>query len=126
MIGMLKGGPRMKRLVAQYADIWNCWLASTDSHPGAYREPLDAMMAACKEHGRDPSTLERSVTTRVCPTNARPDDWNMRPISGSVNEIADHIRGFAASGVGHVTVCLWPNNKESVEAFAPVLDELKQ
>ncbi len=126
MIGQLKGGPRMKRLVAQYADIWNCWLASSDSHPESYQESLDAMMAACEKHGRDPATLERNVTVRVCPTSGRPDGFDMNPICGSVNEIADHIRGFAASGVNHLPVWLWPNTTESIEAFAPVLEELKR
>lgn len=126
MIGMLKSGPRMKRLVAQYADIWNCWLASTESHPRAYQEPLEAMIEACEKHGRDPATLERSATVRVCPTSARPDGWDMKPIGGSVDEMADHIRSFEAVGVTHLTACLWPNNKQSVEAFAPVLEELKR
>lgn len=126
MIGLLKGGPRMRRLVAQYADIWNCWLASTDSHPKAYQEALDAMMAACEKHGRDPATLERNVTARVCPTSVRPNGFEMKPISGSVDEIADQLGGFADLGVSHVPVGLWPNNKESLEAFAPVLEELKR
>ena len=125
MIGLLQGGPRMKRLVVQYADIWNCWLASTDSHPEAYREPLEAMMAACEKHGRDPATLERNVTPRVCPTSVRPDGFDMKPICGSVNQIADHIRGFEALGVTHLPVWLLPNSTEGVEAFAPVLEALK-
>ena len=115
----------MKRLVVQYADIWNCWLASTDSHPAAYREPLDAMMAACEKHGRDPATLERNVTPRVCPTSIRPDGFDMKPICGSVNEIADHIHGFEEMGVTHLPVWLLPNSVEGVEAFAPVLEALK-
>jgi alkanesulfonate monooxygenase SsuD/methylene tetrahydromethanopterin reductase-like flavin-dependent oxidoreductase (luciferase family) len=126
MIGLLKGGPRMRRLVAQYADIWNCWLASTDSHPEAYREKVDAMVAACEKHGRDPATLERNATVRVCPTSERPDGFDMLPIGGSAGEIADQLRGFAELGVGHVSVWLWPNNKESLEAFAPVLERLKR
>ena len=126
MIGFLKGGPRMKRLVAQYADIWNTWLASTDSHPEAYQETLDTMMAACEKHGRDPATLERNVTVRVCPTSVRPDGFGMKPICGSVTEIADQIRGFGAMGVSHVPIWLLPNSPQSMEAFAPVLEELKR
>jgi alkanesulfonate monooxygenase SsuD/methylene tetrahydromethanopterin reductase-like flavin-dependent oxidoreductase (luciferase family) len=124
MIGLLKGGPRMKRLVAQYADVWHCWLASTDSHPAAYQEPLDAMLAACEKHGREPASLDRSVTPRVCPTSKRPDGFDMKPIHGSVNEIVDQIGGFEAMGVDHLSVWLWPNNKQGLEAFAPVLEEL--
>ena len=125
MIGLLKGGPRMKRLVVQYADIWKCWLASTDSHAQAYREPLNAMLAACEKHGRDPATLEKNVTPRVCPTSIRPDGFDMNPIAGSVNEIADQIAEFEALGVSHVTVWLWPNNRAGIEAFAPVLEQLR-
>ena len=84
------------------------------------------MMMACEKHGRDPATLERNVTVRVCPTSGRPDDFEMKPIGGSVKEIADHIRGFAAIGVKHLPVWLWRNTKESVEAFAPVLEQLKR
>ena len=125
MIGLLKGGPRMKRLVVQYADHWNCWLASGDSHPEAYQAPLDAMMAACEKHGRDPATLERSVTPRICPASYLPDFEAMKPLHGSTNEIADRIRGFEAMGVQHLPVWLLPNNNEGVEAFAPVLEELR-
>jgi len=125
MIGLLKGGPRMKRLVSQYADIWHCWLASTDSHASAYQGPLDAMLAACDKHGREPTTLQRSVTPRVCPTSIRPDGFDMLPIHGSVNEIEDQLRGFEAMGVDHLSVWLWPNNKRGVEAFAPVLEQMK-
>ena len=126
MIGLLNGGPRMKRLVVQHADMWNCWLASTNSQPEAYQEPLDAMLASCEKHDRDPATLERCVTPRVCPTALRPKGFDNKPICGSINEIADQIRGFDALGVDHLPVWLWPNNKASVEAFAPVLEMLKR
>ena len=46
LIGLLKGGPRMQRLVAQYADQWNCWLAFRDNRPEAYIPYRDAMFAA--------------------------------------------------------------------------------
>lgn len=125
MIGVLKGGPRMRRLVVQYADHWNCWLASTDSHAQAYQAPLDAMMAACEKHGRDPATLERSVTPRICPTSERPDFADMKPLYGSSNEIADRIREFEAMGVQHLPVWILPNSVEGIEAFAPVLEALR-
>ena len=126
MIGLLKGGPRMKRLVVQYADIWNCWLASTNSQPDAYRGSLEAMFEACEKYDRDPATLEKCVTPRVCPTHLRPGGFDNKPICGSAHEIADRIRCFEAMGVSHLPVWLWPNNKASVEAFAPVLEILKQ
>lgn len=124
MIGLLKGGPRMKRLVAQYADIWSCWLASTNSHASAYRAPMEAMMAVCEKYGRDPATLQKAVTPRICPTELRPSIDN-NPICGSINEMADDIRRFEDMGVNHLPVWLWPNSQASVEAFAPVLEALQ-
>ena len=83
MIGVLGSGPRMKRLVAQHADQWNCWLASGDSHARAYVEIRDAMLAGCEKHGRDPATLELNVTVRVCPPGGQPVSEDMQPLTGS-------------------------------------------
>ena len=64
-IGLLAGGPRMQRLVAHYADVWNCWQAFGDSGVAAYRARRAAMEAACARHGRDPVTLGRHVGVAV-------------------------------------------------------------
>ena len=125
MIGLLEGGPRMKRLVVQYADQWSCWLATTDSHADAYREPLEAMVVACKKHRRDPATLGRNVTVGVCLSDEIPDPKTAQPLQGSTNEIADEIRRFEAMGVNHLPVWLTPNSTKGVEAFAPVLEVLR-
>lgn len=125
MIGLLKGGPRMQRLVAQHADQWNCWLASGNSQPNAYEPHIKHMVAACEKHGRDPSTLVRNVTPRICPTAAAPISPDMQPIVGSSAQIADALNEFAALGVDHVSTWLHPNNEASLEAFAPVFEHLK-
>ena len=64
--------------------------------------------------------------SECAPTSVRPDGFDMKPICGSVTEIADQIRGFAAMGVSHVPIWLLPNSPQSMEAFAPVLEELKR
>ena len=65
------------------------------------------------------------MTPRICPTSYVPDCEAMKPLHGSTNEIADRIRGFEAMGVEHLPVWLLPNNNEGIEAFAPVLEELR-
>ena len=65
MIGLLRGGPRMLRLVAQYADIWNCMLPFSDSRVGSYLEAWARVSAALEKHQRDPATLARNVTVGV-------------------------------------------------------------
>ena len=58
-------GPRMLRLVARYADEWNCWSA-----PGSFRETADKLDAACEQVGRDPSTISRSTQALTIVTNS--------------------------------------------------------
>ena len=125
MIGVLGRGPRMKRLVAQHADQWNCWLASEDSHARAYVEIRDAMLAGCEKHGRDPATLELNVTVRVCPPGGRPVSEDMDPLTGSPEQIAEQLLEFEALGVEHITVWPHPNTFESLEAMGEVLQALR-
>lgn len=51
------GERRTLRLVAQYADEWNC-VALT---PEAYRAKRDILERHCSEVGRDPATIRRSM-----------------------------------------------------------------
>lgn len=59
---LLIGGskPRMLRLVARYADIWNTVGSPDDA--GALNRRLDEI---CEEAGRDPSTLVRAVSPSI-------------------------------------------------------------
>ena len=125
MIGMVHGGPRMRRLVAQYADSWNCWLASADSYPAAYAPICETMVAACEKHGRDPTTLERSVTARICPPGGKPVSEDMKPLMGSVSEIADRLGQFKSLGVDHLSLWPHPNVEASIEFLAEVLSAVK-
>ena len=124
LIGMLKGGPRMSRLVVQHADHWNCWLASWDSHAEAYVPYRDAMLAACEKHGRDPDTLERNVTLRVCPPGGKPVSADSKPLTGSAAEIADELRKFESLGVAHISLWPHPNVEASLEFLGKVIEEI--
>src|SRR3990172_8699430 len=53
-----KGGPRLLRLAARYADGWN---ASWRWTPEAYAERAVAAREACERAGRDPATLRLSL-----------------------------------------------------------------
>ncbi len=111
MIGLLKSGPRMKRLVVEYADIWSCWLASTNSHAWTFQAPLEAMVTVGGQYGCDPATLHKAVTTRVCSTEIRPSIDN-NPICGSLDNMVGEIRKYESMGVSHLPVWLWSNNKK--------------
>jgi probable F420-dependent oxidoreductase len=121
-------GPRMLRLTARYADIWN---ADFGSSVESIRSLNDAVDAACHEVGRDPATLVRSASLLVdVAGHGRPGDhWVAdvragRALSGSTEELAAALQAYAAAGIEHVQIWLDPNTIAGVEVFAPVLELL--
>jgi len=122
-------GPRMLRLTAQHADSWNVWLCSSDSAPTAYPPIRAAVDAACAEVGRDPATLERTVSVMVDLAGTHEVPASMgpataKPLTGTPIEIAASLRQYADMGVAHVQVYLVPNTLETLEAFGEVLAAL--
>ena len=122
MIGALLNRPRLLRLTAEYADMWNAWLAWADSTPAAISPLREAVDAACHEARRGPATLSRSVSVQIDSPQARPNrDATARPLSGDPETLAEALHGFAREGIDHVQVVLNPNTLASIERFAPVL-----
>jgi alkanesulfonate monooxygenase SsuD/methylene tetrahydromethanopterin reductase-like flavin-dependent oxidoreductase (luciferase family) len=122
MIGALANRPRVLALAAAHADIWNAWLAWADNTPSAVGRLREAVDAACREAGRDPATLARSVSVQIDLPGALPNrDPFARPLTGSPEDLAAALRGFAREGIDHVQVLLNPNTLASVEQFAPTL-----
>jgi alkanesulfonate monooxygenase SsuD/methylene tetrahydromethanopterin reductase-like flavin-dependent oxidoreductase (luciferase family) len=123
LIGALAHGPRMLRLTAQYADLWNGWLTYGRSHPDAVPPLRAAVDAACAAVGRDPATLGRTVAVRAM-LLGRAAFPGEEPLSGTPAELAAALRAFASEGIAHVQVWPIPNTLDGVEAFAPVLELL--
>jgi alkanesulfonate monooxygenase SsuD/methylene tetrahydromethanopterin reductase-like flavin-dependent oxidoreductase (luciferase family) len=125
LIGTLNPRPRMQRLVAQYADIWNAWLAYGDSWPGSLGLQQQIIDHACHEHGRDPKTLERTagVSVLLPGSDLRPAQGE-KPLSGPPEEIAQALLGHFRAGLTHVQVILSPTTPDAVRAFGSVLDAL--
>jgi len=122
LIGTLRPGPRMQRLVAQYADVWNGWLAYGVSWPEAYPAERDVVDEACRKHGRESDTLEHTVGLRVLmPGSLYTPPQHERPLRGSTEEMAEALRGFAAAGVTQVHCAFSPGTAESVREFGKVL-----
>jgi probable F420-dependent oxidoreductase len=123
--------PRMMSLMARYADGWNTYFNRHGNDPAnipALREVVDA---ACIDAGRDPSTLERTCAVLVSfegdtspPSSANPG--GIPPLTGSPEQIATALRGFADEGISHIQVWLEPNSPAGIESFAPVLEVLDQ
>jgi alkanesulfonate monooxygenase SsuD/methylene tetrahydromethanopterin reductase-like flavin-dependent oxidoreductase (luciferase family) len=123
-------GPRMLRLVATYADLWN---AEGPLHQPADFIPLrTAADAACAEIGRDPTTLLRSASVVVALPTAGGRDEPQSPagsawsVPRSPEEFAEVLRGYAGEGLDHVQLWLSPSSIDGLEWCAAALDMLDQ
>jgi alkanesulfonate monooxygenase SsuD/methylene tetrahydromethanopterin reductase-like flavin-dependent oxidoreductase (luciferase family) len=126
LIGTLNPRERMRRLVVQYADVWNGWLGYTDAGPASAEKQLRIVEDACREHGRDPSTLVATTAVRgAMPGSGYVPRLDERPLSGPPKEMAETLRGHAKLGISEVQVALTMGGPEGVRAFAPVIAELR-
>jgi alkanesulfonate monooxygenase SsuD/methylene tetrahydromethanopterin reductase-like flavin-dependent oxidoreductase (luciferase family) len=124
-------GPRMLRMTLPHVHAWNSWFSDIGNRPdgvAALRERVDE---ACRDVGRDPATIERTVAVMVRLPGGQgrlQGDYAASegppPVEGSPEEIAEVLRGFAREGIGHVQLVVDPITIGSIEALAPVLVEL--
>ena len=123
-------GPRMLRIALPHVQSWNAWYAWFGNRPEGLAPLLAKLDAACRDVGRDPATVERTCAVLVGLTEAvgrpsgDPTDNPTPPLTGSPEELADALRAYAGSGIGHVQLILDPNTVAAIEEFAPVLEIL--
>ncbi|NNC40223.1 MAG: LLM class flavin-dependent oxidoreductase, partial [Acidimicrobiia bacterium] len=119
------GGPKMMRLTARFADEWNGFTLQNPTTD--FFAPMLAELAeACRDVGRDPQTLRRSIDIVVAPTGETeplPQGFGV-PIHGPPGEIADQLAAFSGIGISEGRTYLWPQSIDTIEAMAPVLAEL--
>jgi len=128
MIG--SNGPRMLRATMPYVDSWNSWFIDVGNRPTGIPALRDRVDEACRDVGRDPDGVERTVAVLVrLPSGSgrlqgayAPDP--VPPVEGSAPEIAEVLRDFAREGIRHVQLVLDPITLESIRALQPVLAEL--
>ncbi|HUG49047.1 MAG TPA: LLM class flavin-dependent oxidoreductase [Candidatus Limnocylindria bacterium] len=125
-------GPRMLRLALPYVSYWNAWYSSFGNDVSRLPALLRAVDEACREVGRAPADVERTVALLVALPDAvgRPtvyDDGSaVPPLRGTPDELADQLRAFARAGISHVQLVLDPITAQSIERLAPVLELLDQ
>jgi alkanesulfonate monooxygenase SsuD/methylene tetrahydromethanopterin reductase-like flavin-dependent oxidoreductase (luciferase family) len=130
MIGAKPDRPRALRLTAQYADYWNAFGVNRAEAVAPMRHAVDG---ACRKAGRDPKTLQRTITTVVelpdCKRDVPATAWtktisSMGPVTGTPDEIAQSLRAIAREGIDHVQIWLEPFSMPAIDVFARVLDRL--
>ena len=125
--------PRMMACMAKYGDLWNAYYDDTHNKVDGIRRLRPIVDEACRKEGRDPGTLERTVTALVADATADPwwdklptenwvEDGPLVPLTGSPENIAEALLEYQAEGIDHLQVCLEPTTVESIEAFSKVLE----
>jgi len=124
-------GPRMLRLTVSSAHAWNSWFSNFGNRPEGIGPLRDVVDEACRDVGRDPSEIARTValTVRLPGGTGRiqgsyADEAPPPPIEGSAAKIADGLRGFADEGIEHVQLVLDPITLDSIRMVAGALTEL--
>jgi len=100
------GSPRMLRLTAQWAQVWNTW-----GTPERLRDRMEALDAACAKVGRDPGTIRRTAQALVFMVDDEAKAKTLRErapadrsLIGTSAEIADRVGEYAAAGVDEFIV----------------------
>jgi len=125
------GSSRSRMLAATIAHVtyWNAWWSDFANDPSGIAPLRDAVDAACRTIGRDPTTLARTVAVLVAPlgSDARAKaagrvDTPAR--SGDAVELAQWLRAFEREGVSHIQLVLDPITIPAIEAAAAILTAL--
>jgi alkanesulfonate monooxygenase SsuD/methylene tetrahydromethanopterin reductase-like flavin-dependent oxidoreductase (luciferase family) len=118
-------GPRMLRITMPHVQQWNAWYLSYGNNADGLAEQRQLVDAACRDVGREPAEIERTVAAFVrLPGAERQRAVETSAIEGTPEEIAAVLRGFAAEGIGHVQLVIDPVTPAGVEALAPILEAL--
>jgi probable F420-dependent oxidoreductase len=114
-------GPRMVKLVARYADMWNTGYMGK---PETMQKPLAKIAAACRDVGRDPATLDVTAFIALWFPDLRPDKPGgafENALTGTPQEIAAAMRGYAELGVPHIMFQCLPFNEEAQRRLTEAL-----
>lgn len=113
-------GPRMLKLTARYADLWNVGYMGK---PETMTEPLAKFERACREVGRDPAAV--GVTALIGlwfpDLQSKQPGFFPTPLTGTPQEIAVAMRGYANLGVRHIMFQCEPYHPEALRRLTEAL-----
>jgi hypothetical protein len=83
---------------------------------------------ACRDVGRDPAAVERTLAVFVQlpgATGARDfDRYEAPPLVGEADAIAASLAAFAGEGIGHLQLIIDPITPAGIASLAPILEAL--
>jgi len=120
-------GPRVLRATLPYVDMWNAWFAWFGNTPAGAAESIAMMESACREAGRDPAEVDKTVTVLVSvpggssDPQGSPGQRQAYPVGGTQEEVAERLLAFEAVGVDRVQLVVDPITAASIEWLGGVL-----
>jgi alkanesulfonate monooxygenase SsuD/methylene tetrahydromethanopterin reductase-like flavin-dependent oxidoreductase (luciferase family) len=107
--------------------MWNAWHAWFGNTPKGLARMMEQIDSLCREVGRDPSEVARTVAVMVQAPGGigrvygDSEHEGSDAVSGSPAAVAEALHAFAAVGVDHVQLVVDPITLESIEWLAPAL-----
>ena len=118
MVGCERKSPRMLKLTAKYADLWNTGYMGP---PEMMKEAIPSIQDACKAVGRDPATIGVTALIGLWFPDLWPSKYQGKkpgflenPLVGTGQEIAAAFQAYARLGVKHIMIQCEPYTPESV------------
>ena len=118
MVGCERKSPRMLKLTAKYADLWNTGYTGPPEMMG---EAIPKIHDACKAVGRDPATIGVTALIGLWFPDLWPPKYQGKkpsflenPLVGTTQEIANAFQAYAELGVQHIMIQCEPYNPESI------------
>lgn len=116
-------GQRMLRITLPHVASWNAWYVYTRNRPDGVAPLRDRVDHICREVGRDPAEVERTVAVlvKLSGGQGRRGSEGIEPLRGSPEEVADGLRAYAREAISHVQLVLDPITVASIEEAARAL-----
>src|SRR5213594_784209 len=113
-------GPRMLKLTAQYADLWNTGYMGK---PETMTARFVKIKAACQEVGRDPASLGITALVGLWfpELQAKKPRFFDNPLTSTAKELAAAMRGYAELGIQHIMFQCEPYTSEAIRRLTQAL-----
>ncbi len=126
MVGSI--GDRMLDITLPHVDAWNMWWSQYGNSAAGFAREKARVDALIEATGRSTAEVEATAAIYVQlagGTGRQMGDYTdpsaATPVSGTPDEIADQLRGWAAAGAAHVQLVVDPITRDSIEHLGEVV-----
>ncbi|CAN5636628.1 LLM class flavin-dependent oxidoreductase [soil metagenome] len=123
-------GPRMLAITMPHVDAWNAWFSDTGNRAEGVPDLRQLFDAACRDVGRDPGDVERTVAVQVRMPGGHgrvqgsAEFAAPHALEGPTPVIVEELRAYVREGIHEVQLVMDPITLGSIRALAPVLADL--